>query len=265
MDFQSTLYRSTLLCVLSAAVLAWTGCVGGFGGPDTYVDESPLDQLGAPRFSSEEGGVCRSSLDCSGGLRCLSSQGFQFCVQTCTTPQECTTNTCNPVVGDDGWCSLPDRLLGSPSASPANDDDTPVGSPPEPEPDPISEPEPQQPDPQPEPEPQQPEPSGSCGSALESEQWQLLNADRRAQGLRELACHSGLGQVAREHSQDMAVRGYFDHVNPEGEQPWDRMERNGVTGWRSVGENIAAGYPTPQEVQEGWMNSPGHRANILNS
>ena len=46
---------------------------------------------------------------------------------------------------------------------------------------------------------------------------------------------------------------------------WDRMNRNGITGWRTAGENIAYGYPSARDVQEGWMNSPGHRENILNA
>jgi uncharacterized protein YkwD len=61
----------------------------------------------------------------------------------------------------------------------------------------------------------------------------------------------------------MALRGYFDHTTPEGQQPWDRMDDAGVRGWTNAGENIAYGYETADAVQAGWMDSPGHRANIL--
>jgi uncharacterized protein YkwD len=99
---------------------------------------------------------------------------------------------------------------------------------------------------------------------MEAEQFRLMNADRIAEGLSALSCDLRLSEVARAHSRDMAERDFFDHTNPDGEQPWDRMERHGVRGFRSAGENIAAGYPSPAAVEEGWMNSPGHRANILN-
>jgi uncharacterized protein YkwD len=102
-----------------------------------------------------------------------------------------------------------------------------------------------------------------CGDEVEAEQLRLLNLDRTSRGLSPLRCHQGLLDTARRHSQDMAARGYFDHNTPEGLQPWDRMERNGVCGWRMAGENIAQGQRTPAQVQEDWMNSPGHRANIL--
>ena len=252
-----TLLKMLLPALSLTAALVWVGCLGAFGGEDTFVDESPVDQLGVPRVSSEVGGFCRSSLDCAGGLRCLASMGFQFCVETCDTDAECSTNECNPVVSDvEGYCSLPTQSIGSPSS---DSDSEPVGSPPtdsDPDPDPD-------PDLDPDPTPTPDTTSGSCGNALESEQFQFLNADRVANGLSALTCHTGVGQVARAHSQDMSDRNYFDHVNPEGEQPWDRLERGGVSGWSSVGENIAYGYPTAEEVQEGWMGSPGHRANIL--
>ncbi len=69
--------------------------------------------------------------------------------------------------------------------------------------------------------------------------------------------------AGRVHATDMAVRGYFDHTSPEGEQPWDRMSAAGYD-WREAGENIAWGYDTPQAVMQGWLDSPGHCENIMN-
>jgi uncharacterized protein YkwD len=59
----------------------------------------------------------------------------------------------------------------------------------------------------------------------------------------------------------MIVHGFFSHTSPEGLSPGDRLTRNGIA-WSSVGENIAAGYATPQAVFDAWLASPGHRQNI---
>jgi uncharacterized protein YkwD len=76
--------------------------------------------------------------------------------------------------------------------------------------------------------------------------------------------HWAASQVAYEHCVDMDVRDFFSHTNPDGDGPGDRIAAAEIShaGW---GENIAWGYASPQAVMDGWMNSPGHRANILNS
>ncbi|MSP15135.1 MAG: CAP domain-containing protein [Myxococcales bacterium] len=77
-----------------------------------------------------------------------------------------------------------------------------------------------------------------------------------------LTMHPALHCAARAHSRDMADRAFFDHTNPDGATPFDRMASAGyplVTG----GENIAMGYPDAPSVMEGWMTSPGHCANIM--
>lgn len=92
----------------------------------------------------------------------------------------------------------------------------------------------------------------------------LSNQARQANGCNVLlAPNPLLDLAAQRHSEDMAQRGYFDHVSPEGLDPGDRITSTGYR-WSRYGENIAAGYPTAERVVEGWMNSPGHRANILN-
>jgi uncharacterized protein YkwD len=72
-----------------------------------------------------------------------------------------------------------------------------------------------------------------------------------------------LAKAARLHSEDMAAWNYFDHDGHDGSSPWQRMTAVGYT-WRSAGENIAKGQRDPAAVMNSWMNSPGHRANILN-
>lgn len=77
-----------------------------------------------------------------------------------------------------------------------------------------------------------------------------------------LAMEGRLRCAARVHSLDMFERGFFDHTNPDGESPFERMERAGYA-FAAAGENIAAGQTTPQEVVDGWMQSPGHCSNIM--
>lgn len=77
-----------------------------------------------------------------------------------------------------------------------------------------------------------------------------------------LTMNARLRCAARVHSLDMSVRGFFDHDTPEGVTPFDRMELAGYD-FQAAGENIAAGQPTPKEVVDGWMQSPGHCSNIM--
>ena len=91
-----------------------------------------------------------------------------------------------------------------------------------------------------------------------------MNEHRVSQGLAPLAWHDEIADVALAHSQDMRDRGFFDHTNPDGDSPFDRMAAAGIT-YRSAGENIAYGYSTGAAVFDGWINSTGHRANIENA
>ncbi|MGW2516738.1 CAP domain-containing protein [Streptomyces sp. NPDC001617] len=91
---------------------------------------------------------------------------------------------------------------------------------------------------------------------------ELTNRERARAGLRPLAADPRLSAAAQAYSTDMAVRAFYSHTSPEGTQPWDRAAAAGARH-RSIGENIACGQRSPAEVVDGWMNSPGHRANIL--
>ncbi|MBK7829296.1 MAG: CAP domain-containing protein [Nannocystis sp.] len=79
-----------------------------------------------------------------------------------------------------------------------------------------------------------------------------------------LTMHPALRCAARKHSVDMAVRNFFDHINPDGETPWDRMGKAGYGSYSAAGENIAAGSPDAAGTMDQWMNSDGHCANIMN-
>ena len=92
----------------------------------------------------------------------------------------------------------------------------------------------------------------------------VTNAERRRHGLPAFTVDARLGAAAQLHSADMLRRGFFDHRNPDGEQVWDRARTVGYP-YRKVAENIAAGQRTAAEVVAGWMDSPGHRRNILDA
>jgi uncharacterized protein YkwD len=96
---------------------------------------------------------------------------------------------------------------------------------------------------------------------LEAQMLQLVNQERSKAGLRPLAPDPELTEVARRHSTDMFARGYFAHVTPEGRSPFDRMSEAHIR-FLTAGENLALA-PTLQIAHTGLMNSPGHRANIL--
>ncbi|MGH3488772.1 MAG: CAP domain-containing protein [Actinopolymorphaceae bacterium] len=116
----------------------------------------------------------------------------------------------------------------------------------------------------PKPPPPAPRPSAppSEQTAFENEVVRLTNAERSEAGCGALRTDDRLRTAARGHSKDMAERGYFDHTSPEGTTPWDRMRAAGYDA--PGGENIAMGYPTAEAVVEAWMDSEGHRENILN-
>lgn len=90
----------------------------------------------------------------------------------------------------------------------------------------------------------------------------LTNVERSTRGLPQLVYDAKLAEIARLHSADMNNRNFFDHKNPSGEDPGARATKAGYK-WGAIGENIAAGQPSPDVVMKGWMNSPGHRSNIL--
>ncbi|MFJ6104633.1 CAP domain-containing protein [Streptomyces sp. NPDC092359] len=98
--------------------------------------------------------------------------------------------------------------------------------------------------------------------AAEAEVLRLVNAERAEVGCSPVSANARLASLAGAFSADMAARGFFDHTDPDGDTPWTRAEQAGVTGMG--GENIARGQADAAAVMESWMNSDGHRANILN-
>jgi len=106
-------------------------------------------------------------------------------------------------------------------------------------------------------------------TALRDERWRLdmlgrLNIIRNSHSLGALRIDDRLNKAAQLHSDDMADRDFFDHQNPEGARMTDRADAFGYH-WRLLLENIAAGQENTAEAVDGWMNSSGHRAAILNA
>lgn len=104
----------------------------------------------------------------------------------------------------------------------------------------------------------------STVSGFEQEVIRLVNEIRVEKGLKALTYDWELARVARYKSQDMKDNKYFSHNSPVYGTPFQMIKNFGIS-YRSAGENIAKGYSTPQAVVNGWMNSSGHRANILNA
>ena len=92
----------------------------------------------------------------------------------------------------------------------------------------------------------------------------LVNKERASNGLQSLASDSQLAKLAQMKAEDMAKNGYFSHTSPTYGSAFDMMKTYGVS-YKTAGENIAKGQKTAQSVMNGWMNSSGHRANILKS
>ena len=99
--------------------------------------------------------------------------------------------------------------------------------------------------------------------SFENEVIRLVNEIRVENGLKPLTTNWELSRVARYKSEDMSAKKYFSHTSPTYGTPFQMIKAFGLTS-RSAGENLAYGYKTPAAVVEGWMNSSGHRANILN-
>ncbi|WP_046175255.1 CAP domain-containing protein [Domibacillus indicus] len=109
-----------------------------------------------------------------------------------------------------------------------------------------------------------PQTASESVNAFEQEVAKLVNEERAKAGLKALELDTELSKVARAKSQDMKDKGYFSHQSPTYGSPFDMMKQFGIT-YKAAGENIAKGQQTPEEVMKAWMNSDGHRKNILST
>ena len=101
-------------------------------------------------------------------------------------------------------------------------------------------------------------------TAFENRVLELVNEERAKNGLSALQMDESVREVARVKSSDMSINNYFSHTSPTYGTPFEMLKSYGIS-YKSAGENIAQGYTSPEAVVNGWMNSSGHRANILNA
>ncbi|MEE1931157.1 CAP domain-containing protein [Streptomyces sp. TRM 70351] len=227
-----------------------------------------------------------------GGLRLDGDEGPATSVQADGVPDAETAGTSASPRPDESAASRDDRRSASPSVKPSTSPDASKSPKPSATPDAsTTQPGPPATKPAPEPErrtttappaadtgpsrettppagreetqrpaPQPQEPG--VHSEAEARVLTLVNQERAAAGCSALRADPGLAALAGDYSRDMAERGFFSHTDPDGRSPWDRAEAAGVS--HMGGENIARGQADAEAVMEAWMNSPGHRANILN-
>lgn len=104
---------------------------------------------------------------------------------------------------------------------------------------------------------------GSADSSRAGKVLEITNAKRADAGCKPLKLNAKLNKAAQGHSEDMAAKDYFSHDSQDGRSPFDRMSDAGYN-FGAAAENIAMGQQTPADVMDSWMNSAGHKANILN-
>lgn len=107
--------------------------------------------------------------------------------------------------------------------------------------------------------------AAAAATEWHQEMLHLLNLHRSAAQLPELRLCAALTRAAHDYSVVLRDWGDIAHTGPDGSEVPDRVEAAGYTGWTHLGENLASGQLSVGEVMRGWMNSPGHRANILNA
>jgi len=179
---------------------------------------------------------------CTGTLLAAAPEASAACTEPAQAVQRCTVqrHAYIRICGD--WWEIPLRP-----------GEELLAQPPEEETPPAEEAPPQE-------EPDAPEESGGVQEAAEAVA-SLVNAARRDAGLSELELDADLCAAAQARAQEIAQS--FSHTRPDGSSCFTILEEFGIS-YRAAGENIAMGQRTPEEVMDGWMNSSGHRANILN-
>ena len=179
---------------------------------------------------------------CTGTLLAAAPEASAACTEPAQAVQRCTVqrHAYIRICGD--WWEIPLRP----------GEELPA-QPPEEETPPAEEAPPQE-------EPDAPEESGGVQEAAEAVA-ALVNAARRDAGLSELELDADLCAAAQARAQEIAQS--FSHTRPDGSSCFTILEEFGIS-YRAAGESIAMGQRTPEEVMDGWMNSSGHRANILN-
>ena len=206
---------------------------------------------------------------CTGTLLAAAPEASAACMEPAQAVQRCTVqrHAYIRICGD--WWEIPLQPGEELPAQPPEEETPPAEeAPPQEEPDeeppqetPDEETPQETPPAQENPDEDAPEESGGVQEAAEAVA-SLVNAARRDAGLSELELDADLCAAAQARAQEIAQS--FSHTRPDGSSCFTILEEFGVS-YRAAGENIAMGQRTPEEVMDGWMNSSGHRANILSS
>lgn len=205
---------------------------------------------------------------CTGTLLAAAPEASAACMEPAQAVQRCTVqrHAYIRICGD--WWEIPLRPGEELPAQPPEEETPPAEeAPPQEEPGeappqetPDEETPQETPPAQEEPDEDAPEESGGVQEAAEAVT-SLVNAARQDAGLSELELDADLCAAAQARAQEIAQS--FSHTRPDGSSCFTILEEFGIS-YRAAGENIAMGQRTPEEVMDGWMNSSGHRANILN-
>ncbi|MEU4354197.1 CAP domain-containing protein [Streptomyces virginiae] len=275
-----TALRTGLLGVSVAVALGTAALTTGMvpvGDSFPYVGVSATDTTAATARAKAKPGPDDSVLQKQGGLASLSGRGSA----TTGTPSASATPPASPTPSVAPTPPASPTPSGSPAPSASPTPSAPPAPPKaKPKPKPSTErPVPAAPSPSPSPSPEVPEktrppapstpaptatatrPSLDGHSAQEAAVVTLVNQERARAGCGPIRANPPLAALAGAFSKDMATRGFFGHDDPDGNTPWDRAARAGLSGLG--GENIARGQGDAGSVMKAWMNSPGHKANIL--
>ena len=187
---------------------------------------------------------------CTGTLLAAAPEASAACMEPAQAVQRCTVqrHAYIRICGD--WWEIPLRPGEELPAQPPEEETPPAEEAPPQETPPAQE----------NPDEDAPEESGGVQEAAEAVA-SLVNAARQDAGLSELELDADLCAAAQARAQEIAQS--FSHTRPDGSSCFTILEELGIS-YRAAGENIAMGQRTPEEVMDGWMNSSGHRANILN-
>lgn len=196
---------------------------------------------------------------CTGTLLAAAPEASAACTEPAQAAQRCTVqrHAYIRICGD--WWEIPLRPGEELPAQPPEEETPPAEEAP-PQEEPGEDPPQETPPAQENPDEDAPEESGGVQEAAEAVA-SLVNAARRDAGLSELELDADLCAAAQARAQEIAQS--FSHTRPDGSSCFTILEEFGIS-YRAAGENIAMGQRTPEEVMDGWMNSSGHRANILN-
>ncbi|MFJ1565371.1 CAP domain-containing protein [Streptomyces erythrochromogenes] len=280
---RGTALRTGLLGVSVAVALGAAAVTTGMvpvGASFPYVGVSTTDttvKTGAAKATPDSASESDSVIDRQGGLASLSGRGSA----TSSAPTPAATPPASPSASASASPSTSPSAPASPtpsaSAPPkASPSTTPPPAPPSTARRTPAAPVPAAPVPATEapkktqaPAPSAPAPTATATrpsldthSAEEAAVVTLVNQERAQAGCGPVRANPPLAALAGAFSKDMAARGFFGHDDPEGNTPWDRAAKAGLSGLG--GENIARGQGDAESVMRAWMNSPGHKANILN-